>query len=225
MKLTYLYLVRHGAVISVNGKHYIGQIEAPLSERGVEQAWALRNWLESVDFSYAYCSDLTRSERTARIVIGRRDLELHISPELREISLGEWEGGSFQEIAKRYPEQYEARGRDLENWRPPGGESFADCRSRVLPMLHKILQKSCGNVILVGHAGVNRLILCEALGVPVRNLMNIRQDYGCVNMIEYGDGRTRLHLLNYSPFESRPLAAVSSIEDAWQRARQERRHR
>ncbi|MDR3763892.1 MAG: histidine phosphatase family protein [Acidobacteriota bacterium] len=219
MKLTYLYLARHGAVISVNGKHYIGQIQAPLSERGVEQAWALRNWLEPVDFSHAYCSDLTRSERTARIVIGQRDLVLQPFPELREISLGDWEGVSFREIAQQHPEQYEARGRDLENWRPPGGESFADCRSRVLPMLRRILDNSYGNVILVGHAGVNRLILCDALGLPVQNLMNIRQDYGCVNMIEYGEGRQRLHLLNYSPYENRGLASVSSIEGALQRAR------
>jgi probable phosphoglycerate mutase len=214
MKSTFLYLVRHGAIINVNGKRYIGQIEAPLSERGVEQAWALRNWLEPVDFSRAFCSDITRSQRTAKIVIGQRDIPLQVSAELREISLGDWEGVSFHDIASRFPKEYEARGKDLENWRPPGGESFGDCRKRVLPFLRRMLADSQGNVLLVGHAGINRLILCEALGIPVKNLMNIGQDYGCVNLIEYSDSRVRLHLQNYAPLGTRPVAQASSIADA-----------
>ncbi len=219
MSSTFLYLVRHGAVINVNGKRYIGQIEAPLSERGVEQAWALRNWLAPVEFSQAFCSDLTRSQRTAKIVIGQRAIPLRVSPELREISLGDWEGVSFREIASRFPEEYEARGRDMENWRPPGGESFGDCRKRMLPFLQQVLATAQGNVLVVGHAGINRLILCEALGMPVKNLMNIGQDYGCVNLIEYGESRIRLHLQNYAPLGTHPMAQLMSIEDVRKTAR------
>ncbi len=64
MKPIVLYLARHGSVISVAGKAYIGQIEAPLSDEGVEQAWALRKWLEPVHFSHVYSSDLSRAQRT-----------------------------------------------------------------------------------------------------------------------------------------------------------------
>jgi probable phosphoglycerate mutase len=143
-----------------------------------------------------------------------KTLPLQVSPELREISLGDWEGVSFREIKERFPEEYEARGRDLENWRPPGGESFADCRKRVLPSLQKILSVSQGNVLLVGHAGVNRTILCGALGIPIKSLMNIGQDYGCINLIEYSDSRLRVHLLNYAPLGTRPMAEAGSIAEA-----------
>ena len=199
MNPTTIFLVRHGAVISVNGKRYIGQIEAPLSDLGVEQAWALRNWLEPVNFSQVFCSDLTRSQRTAKIITGQRDVPIHVRQELREISLGDWEGFSFREIAHRFPAEFEARGRDLENWRPPGGESFADCRSRVLPVLNEILSHSSGNILVVAHAGVNRLILCAALGISTGNLMNLGQDYGCLNIIDYSEQRCRLQLFNYAP--------------------------
>ncbi len=120
-------------------------------------------------------------------------------PALREINLGDWEGFSFEEIRERFPEEYAARGRDIENWRPPGGESFADCCARVTGALAEIVAGSQGNVLLVGHAGVNRLILCSVLGIPVRNLHGIGQDYGCVNIIEYGSDRTRVQLMNYIP--------------------------
>jgi broad specificity phosphatase PhoE len=120
-------------------------------------------------FSRVISSDLSRSQRTAKIILGRRTNSLEAMPALREISLGEWEGFSFQEIRERFFEDYAARGRDMENWRPPRGESFADCRARINRAVDEIVAGSEGNVLLVGHAGVNRLILCSILGIPVRN--------------------------------------------------------
>lgn len=212
MNTTTLYLVRHGAVISVNGKTYIGQTEAPLNERGIEQAWAMRKFLEPVKFTRALCSDLSRSQRTAKIITAPHNLTLEMHSELREISLGDWEGSSFSEISKRYPAEYEARGRDLENWRPPGGESFADCRARVIPFFNHVLACAQGNVLIVAHAGVNRLILCELLGVPTQNLMSLGQAYGCLNIIEYNDTCNRLQLLNYAPLDTRPLTQTAPID-------------
>lgn len=210
MNPTVLYLVRHGAIISVSGKSYIGQIEAPLSEEGVEQAWAMRKWLEPVHFDYAFSSDLSRSQRTCRIIAGNHAKSIEIVPALREISLGEWEGFAFRDIEQRFPEEYAARGRDMENWRPPGGESFADCRVRVMKALRGILDRTQGNVLLVGHAGVNRLILCDILGIAVSNLHNIGQDYGCLNIIDYSGRHVRVNLLNYTPLYTRPVEQITS---------------
>jgi alpha-ribazole phosphatase len=207
-----LYLVRHGAIIRVAGQAYIGQIEAPLSEEGVEHAWALRKWLEPIHFSHVYSSDLSRSQRTAKIIAGPRIRSVETLPSLREISLGEWEGFTFKEIEQRFPEEFAARGRDMENWRPPGGESFADCRARVMSQLRTILDGAQGNILLVGHAGVNRLILCEVLGIPVAKLHSIGQDYGCINTIEYSDARTRVQLLNFVPRRTRPVEQIAEAQ-------------
>lgn len=194
-----LYLVRHGAIISVAGKAFIGQTEAPLSEEGVEQAWALRKWLQDVPFTRIISSDLSRSRRTAQIIAGRQGCPVDPVPALREINLGDWDGLGFQEIRQLFPEEFAARGRDMENWRPPRGESFADCRARVQAALGEISSASQGNVLVVGHAGVNRLILCSVLGIPVRNLHSIGQDYGCVNILDFTSSRTRVRLMNYTP--------------------------
>lgn len=210
MNTVILYLVRHGAIISVAGKAFIGQTEAPLSEEGVEQAWALRRWLADVPFTRIVSSDLSRSRRTAQIIAGRRAAHIEAIAAFREIHLGDWDGYSFREIRDRFPEEYAARGRDMENWRPPGGESFADLRGRVERALGEVLSGAQGNVLIVGHAGVNRLILCSALGMPVRNLHNIGQDYGCVNILEYAPGRTRVQLVNFTPLPAdRAEQAVS----------------
>ena len=60
-----LYLVRHGAIALPTERFYIGQIDAPLSEEGVEQARALRKWLQPVRFARVISSDLRRARRTA----------------------------------------------------------------------------------------------------------------------------------------------------------------
>lgn len=208
MRSCSLYLVRHGVIESRSGKSFVGQIDIPLSQEGIEQARALRRWLEPVRFSRVLSSDLARTQHTCEIIAGFRSNLIETLPALREISLGEWEGLTFQEIKQRFPEEYAARGRDIEKWRPPGGESFAECRARVMPALLETLDQSRGNILLVGHAGVNRLILCDALEIPIANLHRIVQDYGCLNVIHYSADRTRVQLLNFTP----PLPAARDEE-------------
>ncbi len=205
-----LYLVRHGAIALPTERFYIGQIDAPLSEEGVEQARTLRKWLQPVRFARVISSDLRRARRTAGIISGDSACGLEPDRDLREISLGDWEGRTFSEVQQRFPVEFAARGRDIENWPPPGGESFADCRTRVMSALHSILQHTRGNILLVAHAGVNRLILCDALGIAVAKLHSIGQDYGCLNIIEFSATRTRLKLLNFTPPTGQAIAELAT---------------
>ncbi len=213
MNPSVIYLVRHGFIVSPSGKEYIGQNEVPLSEEGVEQAWALRKWLEPVHFDYAFSSDLSRAERTCRIIAGNRAKSIEVIPALREINLGEWQGFTFREIEERFPEDFAARGRDMENWRPPGGESFADCRARVMDAFRGILDRAQGNILLVGHSGVNRLILCDLLGISIAKLHNIGQDYGCLNIIDFLRPRMCIKLMNYTPPSAMPAEQIKEARD------------
>ncbi len=88
-------------------------------------------------------------------------------PGLRELSLGRWEGLTFDKVQWKYPGDYNARGMDIVNFRPPEGESFLDCSFRVIPTFYEILSSTRGNILVVGHAGVNRIILSQALGKPM----------------------------------------------------------
>src|SRR5579863_2609428 len=131
MNTVVLYLVRHGAIVSGTEKSFIGQSDPPLSTEGITQARALRQWLAPVRFSRVICSDLSRSRQTCEIIADQQAHPSETVPALREIGLGEWEGVSFADIKDRFPKEFAARGLDMENWRPPGGESFADCFARV----------------------------------------------------------------------------------------------
>lgn len=192
-----IYLVRHGKIDrDVDGKSYIGQSDIPLNEDGREQAVNLGRRLNDINITNIFCSDLIRSVETAEIIAAHHKLSPVIIPSLKEISMGEWEGISFAEMIKKLPDEYKKRGDDILNYRPAGGESFADLRDRVIPAFLKIADSASGDMVISGHAGVNRIILCYTMGLQYDKLFNISQDYGCINKIFGGISNFRIILLN-----------------------------
>jgi len=180
-----IYLIRHGKIqLPEDERRYIGHYDVPLDETGIEQARCLQHRLDGSRITAAYCSDLSRSRRTAEIIVNDKDIPIFARQDLREINLGEWEGCTFADIEQRFPDEFRKRGSDIVRYRIPGGESFGDCNKRVLTAFHDILEISTGNILIAGHAGVNRMILCHIMGVPLQDLFKIRQEYGCINVIQ-----------------------------------------
>ncbi|MEG6523748.1 alpha-ribazole phosphatase [Desulfotomaculum sp. 1211_IL3151] len=196
MEQRYIYLIRHGALETKGGKRFIGQIDLPMSADGLTQVKRLGQELSYVRFRQIFCSDLQRSRQTAEMIAAKHKLAPNVCPELREIHLGEWEGRYFEEIRRRFPSEFIQRGKDIANFCTPGGESFNQCNQRVLAKLAKMVRTTTGNILIVGHAGVNRLILCHVLGMPIENMFRISQDYGCLNLISYSNEKYRVNVMN-----------------------------
>jgi alpha-ribazole phosphatase len=194
---TRVYLVRHGQVADGHTDRYHGNNDIGLSDKGVRQFEDLAGQLAGVPLAGIYASDLTRALTGAQIISRGRDLGPQTIPEFREIHFGAWEGLSFAEIAARYPADLEARFRDLASFRIPGGESLLDLSSRVLPRLGELIAGHHEEaIVIVAHAGVNRVILSEALGLPLDHLFRLDQNYGCLNIIDYFPDMAVVRLLN-----------------------------
>jgi probable phosphoglycerate mutase len=185
MPVSTVYLLRHGDCRRDDISRYCGHVDPPLNKVGVSQALAWRQQLSDVTFSRVVCSDLCRSRETARLV-GGGGAQPEEFPALREIDMGVWDGRPMAEIRREFPDDYACRGREMATFRPPGGESFADLAERVLPLFLDLVRGVTGDLLLVGHAGVNRVILCHLLGMPLANLFRIGQEYGCLNLIHRG---------------------------------------
>jgi broad specificity phosphatase PhoE len=67
-----------------------------------------------------------------------------------------------------------------------------------MPVIGEIVERHKGQeVLVVGHGGVNRIVLLNAIGAPLAGMFNIEQTYGCLNIIDYyADGRATVKLLN-----------------------------
>lgn len=179
-----IYLARHGEIENPKGKKlYLGHSDPDLNQTGIEEAEQLALLLQDISFAKIYCSSLQRTTRTAEIIAQYHDLTPKLLNQLLEIDLGDWDGLSFAEVKEEYPEEFRKRGEDIIHYRVSGGESFFDCNQRVMKKFNQLLATTTGNLLIVAHAGVNRLILCNILKKPLIDLFQIPQDYGCLNII------------------------------------------
>jgi alpha-ribazole phosphatase len=194
---TRVYLVRHGQVADGHTHRYHGNNDIGLSPQGVRQLEELAARLAAVELAGIYASDLTRAFSGAETISRGREVAPQIIPEFREVHFGAWEGLSFTEIAERYPAELEARFRDLSSFRIPGGESLLDVHTRVMPRLDALINHHHQQAFLiVAHAGVNRVILSEALGLSLDHLFRLDQNYGCLNVIDYFPDMAVVRLIN-----------------------------
>ena len=194
---TRLYLVRHGQVADGHTHRYHGQNDIGLSPLGVKQLEDLAAQLQDRPMAAVYASDLSRAFEGARLICRGRGFKPLAVPEFREVHFGRWEGLSFDEIAGQYPQELKGRFEDLANFRIPGGESLMDVRRRALPRLNELIKEHQGRALLiVAHAGLNRIILSEALGLPLDNLFHLDQNYGCLNIIDYFPDLPVVRLIN-----------------------------
>ncbi len=197
LRPTRLYLIRHGQVADGHTHRYHGNNDIPLSPQGVKQLEDLATRLAGVELAAVYASDLSRAYQGAEILCRGRHLQPQAVREFRELHFGIWEGLSFTEIIDRYPQELEARLQDLAHYRVPEGESLLDVKGRALPRLQGLLCAHQGEAIaLVAHAGINRVILCEALGLDLIHLFRIDQRYGCLNIIDYFPDLAVVRLIN-----------------------------
>ncbi len=186
-----IILMRHGQIPQSDPRRFVGQRDLPLDRVGQEQADAAGKWLQACleagpELQGIVASDLQRTRETAERVaaaLGRASQDVVFEPRLREINLGAWEGLSKAEVQERFPGELERRGRELDSCRPQSGESFQDLQQRVSAAFQDIAAETASLRIVVAHAGVNRVLLCSLLGMPLKHIFHLGQDYCAVNFL------------------------------------------
>ena len=191
-----IYLIRHGEPALPSGERIcLSSTDLPLSDQGRQQGEALRRWFSTCAPMPVYSSDLLRTRETAAYLAE----EVTPMSELREIGVGEWEGLSFPEIRRRFPEEYALRGQDPVRYGIPGGELPAECLERAMAALRKLVEQTEGDFAVVAHAGINRLILCALQGRPLKDFLKIPQPYGCINILHADGDALRVHAVGLEP--------------------------
>ena len=194
-----IYLLRHGEIPTFQPRRYIGRQTLPLTPEGRAQMERMAEFLSTHSIDRVVSSPLARCLQGAEIIKEKLGIIPQISPELAEIDLGSWEGLTVAEVRERFSGQYEARGKDIAHFRPDGGESFQDLLDRAWPALQTISSLANERIAVVAHAGVNRVLLCRILSIPLTDLFRIDQDYGCVNILHYAANSFQVNCLNLNP--------------------------
>ena len=190
LKETRIFLARH-AETSAPDRFHGAESDIGLSDWGVRQAEQLGQWLKGVGATTLCCSALRRAIDTA-LPIGRAcGLEPRIIEALHERKIGPLSGVTREEGWATYAET-KARwmAGDLE-FTHPGGESFADIRGRVLPVLLELAERHRGEtIIVVAHGVVIRVALTSLVtGLTPSDFDRIAIDFASVNDVEF-DGES-----------------------------------
>ncbi|HSW65090.1 MAG TPA: histidine phosphatase family protein [Dissulfurispiraceae bacterium] len=214
--VTTLYLVRHGVTVGGEERRYKGSIDVPLSEEGMVQAQKTAGFIaeelarraihsekdghSASKLQAVYSSPLIRAQRTAEKICEPHGLAPVLHPDLRERHFGVWEGMSFTEIKEHYPEEFGAWARNPLDHAPREGETTREVETRAVRALSMILQRHKGHSLaIVAHGGLNRVMLCHIMGLPLEHIFRIEQDNAAVSIIEFWEAYPVVKLLNYSP--------------------------
>ncbi|HEX8803647.1 MAG TPA: histidine phosphatase family protein [Acidimicrobiales bacterium] len=191
---TEIILVRHARSADV----VPGTPEAfdpPLHPEGVAQAEALARRLRPKRIDAVYVSTLVRTAETAAPLAEPRGLEPVVLEGLREVFLGEGEGGVFRRWASEGGpvwDRFLASGR----WDAlPGAERDEDLRQRVVAAVDGIAAThEGGSVLVVSHGGAINAYLADVLGVERTQFTVIENS--SVTLVRYGQGRRLLVTVN-----------------------------
>jgi len=191
---TTLYVVRHGQT-EWNVEHrFQGHRDSPLTELGVRQAEWLREAMADQTIDAAYASSSPRAVRTARIVIGDREIEVQTRDELLELNVGVWEGRTQDEAKELDPQAYDRFWKDPAGFRVEGGETYGQAEERAVGQMNEILAAHAGSsVLLVTHTVVLKLILAHFEKRPLHLLWDPPYIHpACLCRIDIEDGNPRI---------------------------------
>jgi 2,3-bisphosphoglycerate-dependent phosphoglycerate mutase len=171
-----MILVRHGETDWNRDGRWQGQADAPLNERGREQARRLRDQLAGEPVAAIYASDLSRARETAEIIAASIGRPVEVDRRLREVHVGGWSGLTTAEIESLFPD-------DVTRWYEgdashafDGGETYAAMGGRVVTALEEIAARHPSEqVLVVLHGGPIRALLAHAAGITYEEQRHRRE--------------------------------------------------
>ena len=197
-----LVLTRHGSTPRSDPEQHLGQgIDVGLSDVGRAAAQALGARLRGVAFDRIVSSPLRRTMETAAFLAASRTIEA--DPRVAEMDYGEWEGLTYAQIEARDLELRRRWEADPAAVPCPGGESGNEVAARVRSFLADAIGDATGSgdatrsdgaergrrILVVAHATLNRILLCVALGVPVRGFRRrFQQDPANLTVLRFSRG-------------------------------------
>jgi ribonuclease H / adenosylcobalamin/alpha-ribazole phosphatase len=200
---TRLILVRHGETPHTVDKRFSGPggADPGLTDTGRAQAQAAAAYVAGLGHVDALlCSPMRRTRETAEVLGAELGVRAQVADGWRECAFGEWDGYTYAEVQRTWPDE-------LNAWlastavAPPGGESFVACARRVRSARDKILAAYPGQTtVVVTHVTPVKLVVRSVLKAPVESIFRMELRPGSVTEVHwYADGLASLRGFNIEP--------------------------
>jgi broad specificity phosphatase PhoE len=164
---TCILLVRHGETRETAERRYPSLNDAPLNERGRQQAVVLAHTLKGVRLDAIFSSNTQRAQETATPLLASRDVRLQVLPDLAEMRFGRVGGLTFEEAAQTLTDVFTRWHSNPFEVALPDGEPFLDFVGRIRRVRRQLSRDWAGRTItVVTHGGVIAVWRCIEEGRP-----------------------------------------------------------
>ncbi|RCK68089.1 histidine phosphatase family protein [Desertihabitans brevis] len=164
-----LLLWRHGQTSWNATGRFQGQADIELDETGLRQAAEAAPVLAREGVTRLYCSDLLRTRQTAAALTEVTGLEPTLDKRFREISVGDWEGWTLNDVLAADPGYLERERAGEDVRRSPTGESLGEVATRFSEALHEVAEdaEETDTVLVTTHGLAARVGTAAFLGLDL----------------------------------------------------------
>ena len=162
-----IYITRHGETKwNIEGRIQ-GHLDSELTEKGLDGAKKLKKRLANINIDLIASSPLERAYKTARIIRGKRNIDIELNDKLKEINCGEFEGNRFEDIWRENPDAKIKLRNNPFKYIYPKGESLELFYNRVSEGYNEIIEKYKGkDILIVAHGGTIKSIIAQMFEKP-----------------------------------------------------------
>ena len=197
--VTRIYLVRHGRTALNAAGVLRGRLDPELDAVGLRQASVLGDVLGRHELRLIISSPLRRAVETAQGIAVRAGLEIETDARLIDRDYGSWAGQTREEVIARHGSLDTA----------PGVEPEAEVLIRAMNALLDVGRRATGGAaVVVSHDVVNKALL-SALNPHLGTNIDIKQDTGCFNTLDWRDGTWSVLSVNNAPAGHEPTTEGS----------------
>jgi probable phosphoglycerate mutase len=172
---TFIYFIRHGETILTPTRKFsgTGSLDPELMQEGLDQADLVAEEVVKLGADVLIASPLKRTRQTAEAIARSTGLEIIFDESWYELSFGDWDGKSIEEVKAEDPDAYQAW-LNSTAYAPGGGESYDEASVRIEEALEKLVAEYPGKkVIVVTHNGVIKTAIKLAMGAPAEAVFHV----------------------------------------------------
>lgn len=200
-KITY---IAHGSTIfTENHKLSSGSKYPSINKNGEEQMYKIVEFIKNrgVKNDKIISGPSLCTIQSSEIIAEELKKEFVIDENLSPRNYGEWEGMTFEQIRKKYPDFLDNGPLQILLNTPDKGESLTEFNNRINVAINNLIEDNLEKrLIVVTHPVIIRAAICQALNIPLKHQYNIYVKTGSANQISYFKNGSVLKYSNYVPF-------------------------
>jgi broad specificity phosphatase PhoE len=182
-----IVMARHGETTANHCGVIMGRSDCPLTANGRSVAEKVGRLIRKEHVAAAFSSSLGRALTSTGIYTDGMGIPIFPRDGLAELASGQWEGRLHGEVTK-------GKRCLRDNWfdRPPGGESYNDAEPRARSVVLDLSSEDTPTrLLVVGHAGINRILLKLLLDLDPEIVPRIRCPHDIIYVIQDGHVEAR----------------------------------